>query len=185
MLLFFALLSMVLLFRALDRGGFWVWAAYAAVTAVSLYVHYFALLMPPVPLVYLLLNRVPRKKWLAWLASMAVVGLSFAPWVVAVYMLRVRLGGLGSISNGVHIGHLPYSVFGIVNTFIFFLMVFVIGYGQTVGNAAGILGVASAIIAGSWPLVILFGLVARSAAKWLRGRSAVFLLAWLFLTVGL
>ena len=63
--LFFAFASIALLFRAVEKGGRGRWIAYALVTGLSLYSHYFAILMLPVHLAYLLINRVPWRKFLA------------------------------------------------------------------------------------------------------------------------
>ena len=185
LLLFLTLASMYLLFTALDRGGFWWWAAYAVVTGVSLYSHYFALLMPPVHLAYLLINRVPRRKLLAWFGAMTVVGLMFLPWVIALYSLRIQAAGLSSLTNGIRIAPPTYTLFGIVYGLVAFFLVFIVGYGQATGHGAGPLGVLSYMVAGSWPVIALLSVTSRQAGKILRSRTFQFLATWLVLTVGL
>src|SRR5204863_9486014 len=103
LLLFMALASLATLFRALEKGTPWRWAAYAVVTGLSLYSHYFAILMLPVHLAYLLVNRVPWRKVLAWLGAMAGAAAMFAPWLIALYVLRIHGsgGGVGSLAHGV------------------------------------------------------------------------------------
>ena len=92
--LFMTLASMVLLFRAVERGTWARWPLYAVVTGLSFYSHYFALLMPPVHLVYLLIHRAGRRQVLTWVGSMAGAFVVFAPWIVALYTLRIQVSGV-------------------------------------------------------------------------------------------
>ena len=115
LLLCLTLASLALLFKAVEEGGAWRWTAYAVVTALSLYSHYFALLMLPVHLAYLLIHRVPWRKLLAWGTAMAGVAAMFAPWIIALYINRISRpgGGFASLANSVRLES-PSSVTGVV-----------------------------------------------------------------------
>ena len=185
LMLFLGLWSLYLLFRAVEAGRAWRWVAYGVVTGVSFYSHYFALLMPAVHLGYLLIFRVPWRKFLAWVGGMAVAGLVFLPWIWILYTLRIEESGIGSLSSGVRLAKPSYTLFGVLYGFLFFLLVYVLGYGQALGSGVGILNTLSAMVAGSWPLVALFGAIGRRIGTILRSRTLWFLVWWMVLTVGL
>jgi cellulose synthase (UDP-forming) len=185
LMLFLALSSLYLLLRALEDGGAWRWVAYGVVTGISFYSHYFALLMPAVHLGYLLIYRVPWRKFLAWVASVSLAGVLFLPWMWMLYTLRLEQSGLGSLTSGVRLAKPSYTLFGVLYGFLFFLLVYVLGYGQALGNGVGILGTLSAMVAGSWPLVALFGTIGKRIGVVLRSRMLWFLLWWMVTTVGL
>jgi cellulose synthase (UDP-forming) len=179
LLLMLALGSMVLFLRALDRGGLINWIAYAFVTALSFYTHYFALLMPLVHLAYLGIYRIDRRKVLAWLGAAALSAALFVPWLIALYTLRIEESGIDSLTSGIRPPPPDFSIFGIAYTLLIFLIVFAGGY---FGPAA--LELMSGVVVGTWPLAALGGTIGR-AFSWLRTRTAKFLGAWLVLTVGL
>jgi mannosyltransferase len=184
LLLFMVLASTALMFQALDRGGFWRWAAYAVVTGLSFYTHYFALLMPPVQFAFVLIYRFPRRKVLAWFGAMTGAALMFLPWLIALYTLRIEASGVSSLANGVRLHAQSYTVFGITYSLIAFLLVFVVGYGAAIGNGAGPLAVLSYMVVCSWPLVALVGVTARRVGEFLRSRAFAFLMTWLVFMVG-
>jgi 4-amino-4-deoxy-L-arabinose transferase-like glycosyltransferase len=78
--------SWAALVAALDgrRGG---WPAYALVTTLCLYTHYYAAFVLASQMLYVVLT-VPRARWRSWLLSQAAVAALFLPW------LRVLLGTL-------------------------------------------------------------------------------------------
>jgi uncharacterized membrane protein len=170
LLLALTLASMLLLFKALEDGRFGWWALYALVTGLSLYSHYLALLMPPVHLAYLVVQRAPRRKIVAWFAAMIAVAVMFAPWAFNLYVQRLHPHGLASMTNGVSLRG-DYSAFGIIYGMLYFGFVYIIGYTQSIG-------------AGGWPLIILAGSLSHRFARWLRTRAAFFLFVWLSLTIG-
>jgi cellulose synthase (UDP-forming) len=185
LMLFLALSSLYLLFRALEEGGAWRWVAYGVVTGISFYSHYFALLMPAVHLGYLLIFRVSWRKFLAWVGSVALAGVMFLPWIWILYTLRIEQSGIGSLTSGVRLAKPSYTLFGVLYGFLFFLLVYVLGYGQALGNGVGILGTLSAMVAGSWPLVALFGTIGKRIGVIARSRALWFLIWWTVTTVGL
>ncbi|MFN2543573.1 MAG: glycosyltransferase [Actinomycetota bacterium] len=178
LLLMLVLASMALLFEAVDKGKLWRWTAYALVTGLSLYSHYFALLMPPVHFAYLMVNRVGRKKLLAWLGAMLAVGAMFLPWMVWLYTARIHTHGVASLTNGVRITQ-TYSVYSVISAFLIFFVVFVIGY-----HATPVFTLLSGFALGTWPLAAHFTVVGRRIVSRLRSRTTAFLLSWLALTVG-
>ncbi len=183
LLVFMVLASMVLLFRALERGGTWRWAVFALVTGIGLYSHYFALLMIPVQFVYLIAYGVPRRKILHWFGAMVVVGLMFLPWVIGLYVLRVEAVGASSLTSAIRLPGESYSFFGVVFGFIYFLLVFLMGYAEGL-NGVGVITVLSVMLAASWPLVAMRGAMSRRLNRRLR-LAIIFLPIWLVLTVGL
>lgn len=178
LLLFLTLSSMALFFHALERGRAWRWLAYALVTGISFYAHYFAMLMPAVHLAYLVINRVPRRKCAAWLASSALAALMFVPWIWALYTLRIEQAGVASLTSGIRPPPPDFSAFGLAYTMLIFMIVFAGGY---FGAAA--LEVMSGIVVGIWPLAAL-GATIGHAFGWLRSKQAKFMGAWVVLTVG-
>ena len=176
--LFMTLASMALLFRAVERGTWARWLLYAVVTGLSFYSHYFALLMPPVHLAYLLIHRAGRRQVLAWVGSMAGAFLVFAPWIVALYTLRIQVSGFGSLTNGIRPPTMDYTIFGVVYSMLAFFTVYIAGY-----HSASLLAAISGFGAGLWPLAALGAAVSRGYA-WIRSRATVFLASWLVLTIG-
>jgi mannosyltransferase len=168
------LASFALLFRAVDRGGFWRWAAYAAVTALGFYSHYFLLLMPPVHLLWLLAQRVDRRKLLAWFAATAAAGAVLVPWIVLLATHRLGAGATEFTNHGqdyLH-GSNPFAVGYAVITFV---SVFVVGY-----HSVPILEVVSAVLVGSWPLLAVARSIRRTGpTDPVRRRNALFLGGWL------
>jgi cellulose synthase (UDP-forming) len=184
LVLFLSLASLVLLFRAVERGSARGWVAYAAVTALSLYSHYFAILMLPVHLAYLLLERVDRRTLVRWLLAAVGIGALFAPWGLVLYFNRIQGGGVASITNGVRLGPSDFTIFGVLYGFLYFVLVYVGGYAQAIGQGVGIMGALTRIAVGSWPLLALRGAMSRRFTE-RRSRSAVwFLGAWILLTMG-
>jgi hypothetical protein len=113
---------------------------------------------------------------------MAGAGLMFLPWVVALYFLRIHPAGLDSLSNGFRGPPQTYTPAGVAFGLVFFVVVFVVGYGQAAGHGA--VGILAAMVAGSWPLIALLAVTTRRRAHAGRARPALFLSLWLVLTVG-
>src|SRR6266545_3061762 len=82
LLLVLGLVSLHLLFRASEEGGPLFWTAYAVVTAGTLYTHYFAVLMLPVHLAYLLIHRAGTRTIGAWFLAVGGVAVLYLPWIV-------------------------------------------------------------------------------------------------------
>jgi mannosyltransferase len=168
------LASLELLFRASDRGGLWRWVAYAAVTGLGFYSHYFLLLMPPVHLLWLLSQRVDRRKLGAWLASSALAGLMFVPWIFLLATNRFTGGGTEFTNHGqdyLH-GANPFSVGYAMLTFV---SVFIVGY-----HSVSVLEVVSALLVGSWPLIAVARSIRRASPSEPKRRlGALFLGGWL------
>jgi Glycosyltransferase like family 2/Dolichyl-phosphate-mannose-protein mannosyltransferase len=180
LLLFLSLASMVLLFQAVERGRAWRWAAYAIVTGLSLYTHYFALLMLPVHLAYLLIHRAPRRKIGAWAISLLAPALMLAPWLAVVYAGRIQRSGLASLTNGVRIPLVGHSFFQVLYGLLIFCIVLLFGY-----HGPSMQTLLSGLAVGIWPVLALVVALSRGALAWFRTRTAAFLLSWLALTLGL
>jgi cellulose synthase (UDP-forming) len=183
LLVLMVLASLALLFRALDRDRFRDWAVFAMVTGIGLYSHYFAILMIPVQFVFLMVYRTPKRKILHWFGAMVVVGLMFLPWVIGLYVLRVEAAGASSLSSAIRLPGESYSFFSIVFGFIYFLLVYMMGYAEGL-RGIGIITVVSVMIAASWPLIAVRGVMSRRLNPGLR-KALLFLGLWLVLTVGL
>ena len=183
LLLFLALASMALLFQAIEQGGPWRWVAYAAVTGISLYAHYFAILMLPVHFVYLLVHHVPRRKIFAWLAAAAGAGLMFLPWLIPLYLDRIETHGVSSLINGVR-AEQNFGVLGLLYGSMFFVVTYLLGYAIGLGYGVGILATLSRTATGSWPLMAILGVTRRRSSRLRNYRPVVFLTAWLILTMG-
>jgi cellulose synthase (UDP-forming) len=174
------LASTVLLFEAVEKGKVWRWGAYAAVSALSLYAHYFALLLPLVHLAYLLLYRASWRKVGAWLGAMGLVAIQFAPWALALYGNRFHGGGgLGSLTNGIQTHQIDTTLYGLLYGVLIFCSALVTGY-----HGVGAVALASSIVVGAWPLLALSTIMGRRFLGWLRTRNAAFLGSWLVLTIG-
>jgi mannosyltransferase len=173
LVLLFSLGSLAGLMWAIERGGVWRWATYALITGLSLYTHYFAALMIPVHLAYLLIHRVGRARFLAWIAACGAAVMMFLPWAAALYFARIQGAGLGAFASGVRLPSIDYGVYGVIYAHLYFFSAYLVGY-QTV---------LAAIVVGSWPLVALRVAVSRRL-DWLRSRTSLFLATWLVLTVG-
>lgn len=175
MLLVAVLASLLALMQAADRGGWYRWVGYGVLMALSCYVHYYALLMVPIHLVWLLLQGAPRRKYLHWFAAMTIPVAAFSPWVVALYLDRISTAGGASLTNGganaIHdVGALGYVV-GIV----VFISTFLVGY----QSATFVAAIASGI-AGAWPLLVYQSVVHRRVAPERPGTRAVaFLFVWM------
>jgi cellulose synthase (UDP-forming) len=159
-------------------GGVGRWGLYALLTALSLYTHYFAALMLPVHLAYLLIFRMGRARVLAWLAAVGVAVLAFLPWAAALYFGRIQEAGLGSLAAGIRPPPVDYSVYGVIYGLLAFLTVYLAGY-----LTGPVLGAVSALVVGLWPLAALRVATGRTVS-WLHSRTALFLLSWLLFTVG-
>ncbi|MFA5891765.1 MAG: glycosyltransferase [Actinomycetota bacterium] len=175
-----ALASTVLLVDSVRWGGARRWAAYALVTGVALYSHYFMLLLLPVHVGYLVLcgRRRGFRPWRAWAAATAGALALFAPWMWLLYTTRIQPSGVASLTNGVRLPAGEYTAYGIIYAFITFFVVFVGGY-----QATAVLATATAVVAGMWPLAIVRGTTARRRSA-RRRRVTVFLVAWIVFTVG-
>jgi mannosyltransferase len=172
--LFLGLASLVLLFAALDRSSFGRWAAYAAVTAVGFYAHYFLLLMPPVHLAWIVLQRPGARPVRAWMASITVAGLAFLPWILLLVTQRLTAAGAAPFSNHGQGYVNAMNPFGLVYAVLIFVAVYVVGY-----HSVAILDLVSAILVGVWPVVSLLAAVRRGRADRRVARNAAFLGVWL------
>jgi mannosyltransferase len=172
------LVSLVALFRAHDRGGAGRWALYALVTGVSFYSHYFVVLMVPVHLLWLLLQRPARGKVLAWFAAAAGAGALLAPWLVALYLQRIGVAGAPEFSNNARDFLYGLDPFSIAYAMITFVAVFVTGY-----HSAATLTIVSGLLVGLWPLAALAVSVRRRVLSSEHARNALFLVGWLVLQV--
>jgi len=175
MLLVAVLASLLALMWAVERGGAGRWLAYGGLMAVSCYVHYYALLMVPIHVVWMLVQRAPRRTYLHWLGAMTIPAVAFAPWVAVLYTDRLHAAGLGGLTNGggnalQHVGALGYVVGILV-----FATTFVIGY-----QSVTIVAAVAAAITGVWPLLVFKSVVHRRVAPQRPGSRAVtFLSIWL------
>lgn len=183
LLLVLALAALWRLFVAYERNRPRDWVVYGLVTAVSLYSHYFAILMLPVQAVWLLSQRPPRAVVLRrWLPAVAGAVSLLAVWLV-VMVVHDGVGGVAAINTGVRESPLGFSFLGSLYTFFLFLLVYVLGYGQ-IGHGVGILGLAAAMLAGGWPLVAVLAVVSGKVGRWLRSREAAVLGFWIVFSLG-
>jgi hypothetical protein len=157
---------------------------YGAATALSLYSHYFAALMLPVHLAYLLLMRVPRRQFKAWGIAAGAAVATFLPWLVALTVSIGSVAGVSALNTGLVAPAQDHSALGAAYALFLFVLVYVVGYGQSLADGAGVLGVVSLVLAGSWPVVAVFAALSHRLGTWLRSRTSLFLLAWIVLTVG-
>ena len=97
----------------------------------------------------------------------------------------MSITGVGALTGGVVATAPSHSVLGAAYTIFLFLLVFVVGYGQSHANGAGALGFVSLVLAGSWPVVVVFAALSHRLGNWLRARTSLFLLAWVVLPVGI
>lgn len=105
LMVFLALLSLIFLIKALERGGAGLWIGFVICTSLGLYNHYFALLFLPAEILFGASSIVARwlsgrkgavgrsgthwpglppwaaKQSLAFAASLGAVGVSFLPWI--------------------------------------------------------------------------------------------------------
>ncbi len=183
LLLVLALAALWRLFVAYERNRPRDWVVYGLVTAVSLYSHYFAILMLPVHAVWLLSQRPPQAVVLRrWLPAVAGAVSLLAVWLV-VMVVHDGVGGVAAINTGVRESPLGFSFLGSLYTFFLFLLVYVLGYGQ-IGHGVGILGLAAAMLAGGWPLVAVLAVVSGKVGRWLRSREAAVLGFWIVFSLG-
>lgn len=177
LLLFAALTSTLLFLRAVERPTVLRWASYAIVLGITFYAHYFALLLPPVHLLYLIIYRPKRRAVLSWFGAVTVSGLLFAPWVVALYLTRIQAEGFASISSGVRLEQPEYTLFGLLYGFVAFFAVFFVGY-----HGVGVLSIITGVLGGMWPLAIFRGGTRGQAG--VSRKPFAFLLGWIIVAVG-
>ncbi|HEY7422153.1 MAG TPA: glycosyltransferase [Gaiellaceae bacterium] len=178
LLLVLSLAALWRLFVAYERNRPRDWVVYGLVLGMSLYSHYFAILMLPVHAVWLLLQRPPRAVVLRrWLPAVVGAASLLLAWLL-VMVVHDGVGGVAAINTGVRESPLAFSFLSGFYTFFLFLLVYVLGYGQ-IGHGAGILGLAAAVLAGGWPLVAVFGVVSGRLGRWLRSREAAVLGFWI------
>ena len=182
--LFTALVALWALQEAVEHGGALRWSAYGALLGISLYSHYFAVLIIPVHLAYLLSQRVPKRSYPRWGAAAALAVGSFLPWVIFLALERGGLGGIGTLETGLVAPAQSYSLVGTTYSIFLFLLVYIVGYGQSLAGGAGVLGIVARVLAGSWPLAAAFVGLGRDTGRALRSPRVLFLFAWLGLTLG-
>jgi cellulose synthase (UDP-forming) len=170
------------LFRACERNRSRDWLVYAVLTALSLCSHYFAALMLPVHMAWIVLQRPPRALVRRWLLGLAGGVAPLVAWL-AVMVAHDGVAGVAAIDTGVVLTPQDHSLVGTVYAIFLFLLVYLVGYGQALGHGAGILGMVSRVLAGSWPLVAVAGVVSRRIGRWLRSRAAYFLAFWIVFLV--
>lgn len=178
-----SLLALWALMRAAQRNDPAGWIVYGFVTAVSLYAHYFAVLMIPVHLVYLVTIRAPRRMFYAWAAAGGAAVLTFLPWLLFLALRRGGLTGIGTLETGLVAPAQHYSLLGTMYSIVQFPLVYLIGYDQALAGG-GILGIAALMIAGSWPLLAVTGGLSRELGRILRSPRIVFIELWIVLTLG-
>ncbi|MGQ9625412.1 MAG: glycosyltransferase family 39 protein [Anaerolineae bacterium] len=121
LLLSLSLASVVLFIRALQKGHWRLWLAYASITAACLYTHYFALLVIGLEALFLLFSwLIGRYRTLVgrWLASQALIGLSYSLWLPSALRLSQHRLGREAFSVLPIPGHLLaiYSLGNIIPT---------------------------------------------------------------------
>jgi len=174
------LAALYLLMEAVEKGRFWRWGAYAAVTALSFHAHYFALLMPLVHVTYVVVYTDSRRRVLAWLGGLAGAVLLFVPWALLFYRGHVDSGGVGDLTTGVAAAAPDYGFYAIASTLVIFVSVYVVGY-----FGAGVLAVITGVVLGAWPLAVLRAAVTPQIVDRLRSPATVFLLVWLALPIAI
>src|SRR5581483_4428205 len=182
--LFMSLVALWALLEASEQGGTRRWLVYSLLLGTSLYSHYFAALMVPVHLAYLLTRRAPRRTLAVWALAAAGAAATFVPWLVFLAVERGGLGRIGTLETGLVAPHQSYSLVGTTYSIFLFLLVYIIGYGQSLAGGAGVLGIVARVLAGSWPLAAAFVGLSRDAGRALRSPRVVFLVSWLVLTLG-
>jgi cellulose synthase (UDP-forming) len=182
LLLAFSLAALLSLFRACERDRTRDWVLYGLVTGISLYTHYFAALMLPVHGMWFVLQgpaRPPIRRWLLALGSAAAL---LSVWL-ATMVVHDGLGAVSSIETGVVVPAQNHGLLAGAYSVFVFLLVYFVGYGQGIGHDAGTLGLASRMLAGSWPLIALVGVASQRLGSWLRSRAAAFLGFWIIFTL--
>jgi cellulose synthase/poly-beta-1,6-N-acetylglucosamine synthase-like glycosyltransferase/4-amino-4-deoxy-L-arabinose transferase-like glycosyltransferase len=182
LLLALSLAALWALFAACERNRPRDWAVYAMLTALSLSSHYFAALMLPVHAAWIMLQRPSRAIVKHWLLALGGGLVPLAAWL-AVLVAHNGLAGVAGTNTGVVLPPQDHSVLGSAYAIFLFLLVYFVGYGQGLGHGAGILGMVSKVLAGSWPLVAIAGVVSRRVGRWLRTRAAYFLAFWIVFLV--
>jgi hypothetical protein len=117
-----------------------------------------------------------------WLLGFAGGVTPLVAWL-AVLLAHDGLSGAAAIDTGVILPPVDHSLLGTAYAIFLFLLVYLVGYGQALGHGAGILGIVSRVLAGSWPLVAVAGVVSRRIGRWLRSRAAYFLAFWIVFLV--
>jgi len=184
LLLAFSLAALLSLFVACERNRTRDWVVYGLVTGISLYTHYFAALMLPVHVAWILLQRPTRPPLRRWLFGMGAAAALLSAWI-ATMLVHDGLNGFASIDTGVVVPSQSHGVLASAYSVFVFLLVYFVGYGQGIGHDAGILGLASRMLAGSWPLIAVLGVVSQRLGLWLRSRAAIFLGFWITFTVAM
>lgn len=75
-------LTMLALWRfaqAMDRGKWWRWAIWLALTTVCFYIHVLSVLLVPMQIIWLLLVPRWRRRWTSYLAALALLILPYLP----------------------------------------------------------------------------------------------------------
>src|SRR5205823_900382 len=109
---------------------------------------------------------------------------TFVPWLVFLAERRGGIRAIGSLETGLVAPAQHYSLVGTTYSVLLFLLVYVIGYDQSLSAGAGLLGIVARMLAGSWPLVAVLGGLTRELGRALRSRRVVFLELWIALTLG-
>jgi len=178
LLLLLGLASTYLLLGALQKGKFLRWAAYALVTGLSFYAHYFALLLPPLHLLYLVVMRAGWRKVIAWLGAMAGAALMFLPWVLLL-VSSIQTARFDAITSFLRSFPISFTPFGLAAGLTIFFGIFLVGY-QPASHLAAI-GYTIA----AWPVLALLSVTSRRFSGWKRSRTVAFLALWPALFTGL
>ena len=67
--------------QAMDRGKWWRWAIWLALTTIGLYIHVLSVLLVPVQIIWLLLTPRWRRRWASYLLALAFLILPYLPLV--------------------------------------------------------------------------------------------------------
>ena len=183
LLLALTLAALWRLFVACEQNTRRQWIVYGLVTAVSLYSHYFAVLMLPVHATWVLMQRPRRAIVMRWLVAVGSAVSVLCVWL-ALMVVHDGVAGVAAINTGVLSPAPAHGFLGGIYAIFLFLLVFVVGYGRGLGHGAGVLGTVGAILAGGWPVVAVAAVVSRRLGTWLRSRTALFLTFWIVFVVG-
>jgi hypothetical protein len=112
--------STVLLVEGLRRNQTATWAGYVAVSWLALHVHYFAVFVLAAQVLYVailaLLERDMRRRALAWLVAMIVLGVCYLPWLLAARDTLAGYRGNGDSPGPAAMTSRALSVFAVGET---------------------------------------------------------------------
>jgi len=79
--------SVALLGRALEGSGRWRWLAWFGSSLLAVYSHFFSFFVLGAEIVFVAWWAIRRRRWPArgWLASLGVIALCYAPWIIVAH----------------------------------------------------------------------------------------------------